>query len=458
MKSIYHRWLDRDLERWEKKGWITAEGARQIREETRPRPVFAQLQTLVGLLGAVLLVFAALTFVAANWQEMARLTRVVLLLAAMWTTFAGAWWLQTSGRHFATDAAILLGLGLFGSSIVLISQMYHIDGHYPDALLLWVLGALLTAVLLWSRAALAASLAVIAIWTSTEMLDFGTAFHWLFLPVWALAASLAWAMKWRQGLSFAISVLALFAAITIIALAQREHWPLSGMAMLAAQITLAFAALAYLLEQLEQRHRPQGRSPAFIRELAGPLAAQALTGFVIALFLAQIGSQFEFGRQNVALTFSGTSGWTGWSGLFLALATLALLLLRTSDHFRLFDKVAFIGMGAAALLIVFIKGGNPWIFGAFYLVLGLGVAAFGQHRHDPHLVNLGLTAFGAEILYIYFQLFGSMLQTSLFFLVGGLLLMALAFAMTRLRRLFQTTASDTNTDTSNGARTTQGET
>jgi uncharacterized membrane protein len=36
----------------------------------------------------------------------------------------------------------LLGTMMFGAGIWLIAQIYHIDEHYPNALLIWSLGAL----------------------------------------------------------------------------------------------------------------------------------------------------------------------------------------------------------------------------------------------------------------------------------------------------------------------------
>jgi len=40
---------------------------------------------------------------------------------------------------------LLLGVILFGSNIMLIAQIYHIDSHFPNGVLMWSLGALLAA-------------------------------------------------------------------------------------------------------------------------------------------------------------------------------------------------------------------------------------------------------------------------------------------------------------------------
>ncbi len=51
---------------------------------------------------------------------------------------------------------------------MLIAQMYHMEGSPPDAVLYWALGALLAAVLLQSRPALAAAFVLIVVWSVWE--------------------------------------------------------------------------------------------------------------------------------------------------------------------------------------------------------------------------------------------------------------------------------------------------
>ena len=45
---------------------------------------------------------------------------------------------------------MLGGIAVYGASIMLIAQMYHMEGNPPDAVLMWALGALLAAVLVRS--------------------------------------------------------------------------------------------------------------------------------------------------------------------------------------------------------------------------------------------------------------------------------------------------------------------
>ena len=75
----YRARLDGDLERWRQAGWVTAEGALAIRAELASRAARFGLPQVLALLGGVLLCFAAMTFVASNWQALSKLARLAIL-------------------------------------------------------------------------------------------------------------------------------------------------------------------------------------------------------------------------------------------------------------------------------------------------------------------------------------------------------------------------------------------
>jgi uncharacterized membrane protein len=52
--------------------------------------------------------------------------------------------------------------------------------------------------------------------------------------------------------------------------------------------------------------------------------------------------------------------------------------------------------------------------------------------------TLGLVALGVEVVYLYVRTFGTLMDTALAFLVGGVLFMALAWGLYRLDRFLGT--------------------
>src|SRR5262245_23493032 len=186
--SWYRTWVERDLARWQSAGWVSEAGASAIRAELAARKPALGAAGVLAILGAVLFGFAVMSFVAANWNEMSKLSRLVLLLAALWACYGGAAYLFVRQLDAFAHAAVLGGIAVYGASIMLIAQMYHMEGNPPDAVLMWALGALLAAGLLRSNAALAATFVLLAVWIGMER-SLNDTPHWLFLAPWAATAA-----------------------------------------------------------------------------------------------------------------------------------------------------------------------------------------------------------------------------------------------------------------------------
>ncbi|MCF6199987.1 MAG: hypothetical protein L3J67_11460, partial [Hyphomicrobiaceae bacterium] len=75
-----------------------------------------------------------------------------------------------------------------------------------------------------------------------------------------------------------------------------------------------------------------------------------------------------------------------------------------------------------------------WVYGAIFLAMLVWLIEFGHRRGSDLYVWAALATFAAEVLYIYFRIFGSLLETSLFFFVGGVLTLGLAFFLTHLHK------------------------
>ena len=203
----YRGRLELDLARWQAAGHVSEAGARAIRSDLDSRGGGVSLAPVLALLGAVLLGFAAMSFIAANWQAMSKLARLGLLFGTLWGCYGAAALLHRKGLTGFAEAAVLGGIGMFGASIMLIAQMYHIEGHPPDAVLMWGAGALLAGVLLGARAAFGASAVLLVVWSGYEMAVTDRV-HWGFLAGWlAVTAVILW-HGWRPGLHLSALALA----------------------------------------------------------------------------------------------------------------------------------------------------------------------------------------------------------------------------------------------------------
>ena len=209
--------LRSDIVRWREAGWVTEPGATAILTELAGRRGPGPAAVL-SMLGAALLCFAAMSFVAAHWEGMPRVVRLGLLLSLMVGSYALAAELSARKLEAFAQAALLAGVGLFGANIMLVSQMYHIDGNPPDAVLVWAIGAIATGVVARSRAVLGLAFILINLWgvweTAQRMDLFGTdrvsAVYWPYLIGWAVVTAAIAMQGWRYGLHVCAVALSVF--------------------------------------------------------------------------------------------------------------------------------------------------------------------------------------------------------------------------------------------------------
>ena len=82
--------LQADLARWRSQGWVSEAGAHEIGRELASRGSGVGLYGALAVLGAILLGFAAMSFVAANWDHMSKLARLVLLGSSIAASYGTA--------------------------------------------------------------------------------------------------------------------------------------------------------------------------------------------------------------------------------------------------------------------------------------------------------------------------------------------------------------------------------
>lgn len=359
---VARRRLAEDLARWREHGWVTPEGEAHIRHDLLESRFGPGLPTVLGILGVVLLGFAAMSFVAANWQDMPRLLRLVIIFAGLGGAYAAAAGLFARRMEGFAHAAILLGIAVFGAGIMLIAQMYHIEGHPPGVMLVWALGALGAGVLLRSNPALAAATLLFGIWSGWEM-SLSKEIHWpLLVAAAALGASFAF-NRWWPGLHLTSSLLTGWLIVTgYVVKGNAGH-----MAVTVIGLGIASAAVyaAY-------RERAQDTSNALVSDIAAAILGYGMIAAFAGLWALQFFERME------------TPGLAA-----LAAITIALLVL------------------------------------AIHQGLSLGYRG---------AVWLGYAGFSAEIFALYVKTVGSLLGSSVFFLVAGLIVIALAGFAWRLHR------------------------
>jgi uncharacterized membrane protein len=362
--SWYRHRVERDLKRWQAAGWVTDPGAAAIQAELQAAKSPFSAAPVLAVLGAVLFGFAAMSFVAANWSAMPKLARLMLLLVGLWGCYGAAGVLVRRQLEAFAGAAILGGIAVYGASIMLIAQMYHMEGNPPDAMLAWGLGALLAAVLLQSNAALAAAFVLLSVWTGWERM-LASSPHWPFLLAWVVATAAAVWMRWRPGLHLAaLSLVAWLVPLGYLMLDHHAHWIVL---LVGIAVAVGSAAAAPQIDRI------------------APISGLLFCYGLITAFAGLYNMQFIEGK-----VLYGSADVESIQRLVL-LAILALAML----------------LGAMLWAVKSDNRGALW---------------------------LAYTGFAIEIFTLYVRTFGTLLNTSLFFLMAAVLVSGLAWAAYRLHQ------------------------
>lgn len=343
----YRKRVERDLLRWREAGWLTAEGEAAIRSDLARGAHNLGLASVLAILAAALIGFAVMSFIAANWQEMPRLLRIGMLVAALWMSYGGAMLMARRNMMAFAHAAILLAVAIFGASVMLVSQMYHMDGSPAGFVLVWAAGSFLAGVVLRSNPALAFTMVLVVVWGVMEALRLERVF-WPFLLPWALVSAAFYWQRWRPGLH------------------------LSGIALSGFLISLGYRLF-------------DGNAH----------------GLVVGLGLGIALAAFAGERFKPALS----SLWQGILNYGFVIGFAGLLALQFVEEPEL-DTLILLGLIA--------------------LTLAIAAIAWGLNSANRGTLWLGYIAFSVEILAIYWKTVGTLLNTSVFFLVAGLIVAGLA--------------------------------
>lgn len=217
------------LSRWLSAGVIDAATADRIRswEAQHGEQVGRSRLAIIAFgLGGLLLVAGVLLFVAAHWDELSPASRFLLVLAMIAVFHVGGAFAMRSNPGLATTLHAV-GTAALGAGIYLAGQIFNMAEHWPGALMLWSIGAVVGLVLLrdWPHTLMVAVLVPAWLWGEwVEPLRFDDYWAWitpaatgifLLAFVYLMAQSTALTSTWRRALSRLGAVALIPAAIVL---------------------------------------------------------------------------------------------------------------------------------------------------------------------------------------------------------------------------------------------------
>jgi uncharacterized membrane protein len=386
-----------DVAEWQRQGIITAEEATAIfayyqvpQGALRARSAYARLIAVLATLGAILVGVGAILFIASNWQDMPKFGKLALIMGGIAAAYTIGYWLRYESSYPRIGTGIIfLGTLLFGAGIFLVGQAYHMKANDPNLLFWWSIGVLPLAYFARSRAILS-------------------------LAILAALGGLGWrAGSWLEEMDASVSFVVAFYAVlgpatyalgTLHARFARTDYYATNYNTIGLLVTFfALYLLSFEFVAKELLGGSYGQQP------------EITDGFLMATIIATV----------VAVTSMA--------------ASLALSALRREDRRTLLaEAIAMVAVMGSAYLFMLLPFDTaaPYIALAnlvlFAVIMGAIVAGFLTRRGA--LVNLGIAFFALDAISRYVDVAWGMLDTSLFFMLGGVLLLGGGFLLERARR------------------------
>ena len=435
----YLKRLARDLDGWIAAGLVPAQNRPAILDSAARSAQPWSASGAAAILGAALIALAAVSFVAANWAEFPPLGRFAVLIVALWLAFAGA------GAAFKRNAGAighgltLIGAAMFGAAIILTAQTFNMSAFRNTGILIWCVGALVAAIAAPSRPTLVLASLLALYWVGAETYNvFAPDIIWGFAPLWIVAAIAASRLHSLVSMNYLAPGLLVWTGHAIY---QSGETAGLGDFERIALFTLIAGALA-MASGLARDLRVAGAGVTAGWSAAAALLAALSLQFPLSDFYARMVDETQgLDERWIALFDSGGAAFA--APALLALAAFAGVALWRSRRGAISAPVTLALTGAAALAFALPYGlrlaGPEGLFalrlaaGAAVYALAAGLIFLGAQAGRRFIGGLGVGLFIAQSLYIYAVLFGSLLDTALFFLVGGLLLLGLSLALTRFQ-------------------------
>jgi uncharacterized membrane protein len=366
------------LLRWQKAGLLDEATAASIRiyETSQAKPTGRQWQVLLALiLGALLLGAGVLLFVAAHWDEVSPISRLLLVLF-MLVFFHGLGVLFRERFDGLSTALHAVGTIASGAAVALVGQIFNMQEHWPAAVLLWALCAAAGWYLLRDQ--------------------FQETLALLLVPAWLISEFIERTKHFSGAQTFTARIIAVIAAAFLVSFLRSQRRAVFGILFTAGAIALAIST--------------------------GILSEGWPSRYVAAAFIPMSYRIIAFALMAAACVFAWLRGHS--DAVPAAVVAIGAIILPW-----LHNTVTTTEFGTPW------TRSEPNIF--FYVLvaaIAISFVAWGVHRSSIALVNFGMIAFAVTVFWFYFSSVMDKLGRSLGLMLLGVLFLAGGWVLEQTRR------------------------
>jgi len=383
--------IDRAFDVWRERGQLDEAQIQELRrtlDESQSTLRSGRAVVLFSTLGAVLVGLGTILFVASHWDTMGPLARSLVLVATYLVSVAAAYATQRKGLPLLSESLWFLATLVLGADIFLIGQLFNFTLTFWQGPFLWFLGAI-----------------------AMGLARGKAAYGWLAVPLGLLA------LGWFGGGS------GWFTDDQFEFLASNR-----GLLPLLPAMGVALLCLAALA-------RGTARF-AFVRSAC---AAWGVGLIAIPLIIGTADDDLVKAMFDIELTSKQVA--------ILSLCGLAILLFAVRARPSKQSVVAAALLFFLSVGLIVSRGGESAVgvlvatHGVAFLVYILLVFAIamcaiwiGLSERSTALINAGLLSAAVLIFIQYFSWTFELLDRSIAFIIGGLVLLAVGYGFERTRR------------------------
>lgn len=427
-----HQWLKQEVAQWQAEGLVDSALAQRILARYPETAERGWGRIVFSAIGAVLVGLGVILFFAYNWHVIPKPAKLALVFGALAAAHGAAMTLARSARpnRGLIEGLHALGTMLFGAGIWLVAQIYNIDEHYPNAFLVWSLGALMLAWAMPSLVQALLALFLVAFWAGVEVFQFHAPMHGAPLLVVLGVLPLAW---WRRSPALLFWALAVLFIVT-------------GFAVAGIRLEALFSLLCIM------------GAAAFIAGVAAPTTAfpdaeaplrrvglLVVLGIGYALSFPRVAAELgkvNFANKTALAIYFVAAGAALLAAVVVAAASISRAGWRQVDVFRRW-QLALIGVGLAIVLGCLLARAcaGGWAIALPFNAIVLGLAALlileGSAHLLPRQVGTGCLIFALVTVSRYADLFSSLLVRAVVFVALGVGLFLVGNFYARQRRRAQ---------------------
>lgn len=386
---LFQKKLEKEVDLWLKEGIILPDQKERILARYRllktadEKAGPGKLITTISILGSILVGAGVILFIASNWSAIPNWSRLFIVFSSMLASYGSGFYFRYEAKSYPKVGAslILLGSFIFGAGMFLIAQIYHITVHYPNGPLLWGLFVLPLAYLLRFKSLISLAILVLLVWLGMEA--HLRALHSSYLQTTTLIP-----LFFMAGI-----------ALWGVGLVHRER---EALKIISSPYILIGTLITFLAGYVLTFNLYRGRFESD------------------ALFIFYPGIAVLFLVAVIARCLPGEKE-KGWIPETLGLVVLMVIILFLSLFFPKASPTS-------------VRGDLRLFFNILFALEIFGLIILGFIRRYPAYVNIGLLFFALDVIARYFDFFWELLPRSLFFILGGLLLLFGGIILERKRK------------------------